>query len=148
MPGQEPIPSCRVKLFVMPTDKTQPIPLGLVEDFSATKAIRSENFVTVGDVTPPDNVSNFEDARVRWGKVFQPDPQVLEAITPRIERWTKWKPFNLLALDPDTNEPIAAAIGVRPESIDFTVRGGAAARQQYSGICKKVLLGDEVKQSS
>lgn len=148
MAATDPIPSSRVKLFILAPDQSEPIALGLVEDFSASKNVRSENFLTVGSPVPPDNVSNIEEGRVRWGRVFTPDPQYLAAVTPRIADWTKFGAFNLLALDPDTNDPIALAVGVRPESLDFTVRGGSAARQNYSGLCRYVLLGSEVKQAA
>lgn len=144
----EALSSARAKLFVLPADQSEPIPLGLVEEFSFQKPIRSENFMTVGSGVVPDNVSNIEEGRVRWGRVYTPDPAVLAAISPRIAQWTKFRPFNVLALDADTGDPIALCVGVRPESVDFSVRGGAAARQNYSGICRYVLVNDEVKQAA
>ena len=148
MAATDPIPSSRVKLFILPADQSEPIALGLVEDFSATKNIASENFKTVGSSVVPDNVSNIEEGRVRWGRVFTPDPQYLAAVAPRIAEWNRFESFMVLAIDPDTNDPIALAVGVRPESLDFTVRGGAAARSNYNGLCRYGLLGAEVKHAA
>jgi len=149
MPGpNEAVPSSRVKLFILPADQSPPIPLGLCEDASATKVIASENFMTIGDPVVPDNVSNIEQGRVRWGKVHQVNPDVISKLTPRIQRWTQFQPFNVLAIDPDTNDPIWLAVGIRPESIDFNVRGGAAMRQNYQGLCRYVLTDAEVKEAA
>jgi len=148
MQPQEAIPSCRVKLFILPADQTDTLPLGLCEDFSANKQIASENFRTVGTGVVPDNVSNIEEGRFRWGKVFQIDEALRAAITPTIREWSSFKPFNLLALDPVDNMPICMLVGCRPDSLDFNARGGAAARQNYTGICRYIMLGDEVQQAA
>lgn len=149
MPGpNEAIPSSRAKLFVLPADGGQPIPLGLVEDVSATKVIASENFQTVGDPVTPDNVSNIEQGRIRWGKVHLVNPDEMSKITPRIQKWTQFRSFNLLAIDPVTNDPIFLAVGCRPESVDLNFRGGAAARQNFQGLCRYVLTDSEVKQAA
>lgn len=139
------IPSARVALFILPKGGSAPIPLALCEDFAATKAIASENFRTIGTPVVPANVSNIEEGRIRWGKVHTQDPATLATITPLIATWTAHQPFNVLALDPDTGDPVAMAVGVRPESLDLQARGGAAIRQNYTGLCRYVLLGPEVK---
>jgi hypothetical protein len=144
----EAIPSCRVKLFILPAGQNDSLPLGLCEDFSGTKQIASENFRVVGHPVVPDNVSNTEEARFRWGKVHQVDEQLRAAITPTIREWASFKPFNLLALDPIDNTPIAMLVGCRPDSLDFNARGGTAARQNYTGIARYMMLGDEVQQAA
>lgn len=148
MQPQEAIPSCRVKLFILPAGSTDSLPLGLCEDFSANKQIASENIRSIGSPVVPDNVSNIEEGRFRWGKVYQTDEALRRAITPTIREWTEFKAFNLLALDPVDNTPIAMLVDCRPDSVDFTVRGGAAARQNYTGICRFIMLGDEVQQAA
>jgi len=142
------IPSSRVALFLLPKDGNTPIPLALVEDFAISKVIASENFQTIGVPVVPDNVSNIEQGRVRWGRVHQQDPTIQGAISPKIATWNQFQPFNLLAVDPESGDPVGMAIGVRPETLDFQVRGGAALRSNYTGLCRYVLTGPEVKESA
>lgn len=145
---QDAIPSSRVALFVLPKDGSTPIPLALVEDFAVSKVVASENFTTIGVPVVPDNVSNIEQGRVRWGRVHQQDPTIQAAISPQIAQWNRFKPFNLLAVDPESGDPVAMAVGVRPETMDYQVRGGAALRSNYTAICRYVLTGPEVKKSA
>jgi len=141
----EAIPSSRAKVFLVPPDGSSPIPLALVEDFVASKVIRSENFESLGEPVPPDNVSNNEQGRVRWSKVHQLDSATLAVITPRIARWVAYEAFSILVLDPETNEPIALAVDVRANAFDLSMRAGQAVRANFDGLCRYVLLGDEVK---
>lgn len=149
MPGpKEVVASCRAKIFILPRDNSAPIPLALAEDLTISKAIAAENFQVIGSATPPDNVKNSEQGRVRWTKVHQVDPEFMGAITPRIRQWTEHQAFNLLVQDPITNEPIALCIGVQPEGVDLTFRGGVATRQNFTGICRQVLSDEEVTQAA
>lgn len=149
MPLQyEPIPSSRAKVFVIPPDGGSPIPLALVEDFVASKVERAENLEGIGEPVPLTNVSNNEQGRCRWSKVHQLDPATLSVVTPRIQRWTAYKAFSILVLDPETNEPIALCVDVRANAFDLSMRSGQAVRSNFDGLCRYVLLGDEVKQAA
>lgn len=146
--ANEPIPSSRVKLFLIPRDSSQLIPLGFVEDFSAQMQYRSENIVEIGSLVPPDNVVNYGEGRVRWGKVHQVNPQVRAMLAPTISHPTDFQQFAVLAQDPVDNNPVALVVDVLPEMIDFNVRGGAAARSNFSGIARFALFGDEVREAA
>jgi hypothetical protein len=150
MPGPtEAVASSRAKLYLVPPAAgADPIFLGLVEDVSFDKQIRVENIAEIGTGIVRQNVSNLEEGRVRWGKVHQVDPTTARVLYPQISRWTEYQPFAILLLDPVTNGPIAMAIDVRAETGTFMVRGGSAMRQNFTGICRYVLLDDEVKEAA
>jgi len=145
MNQNEAIPSARVKLFLVPAGSGDTIALGLVEDCSARNDQDSENFKTIGEPIPPDNVTNFEQGRIRWGKVYQANDVQRGIYAPRVAEFTSYESFDLLALDPKDNKPIFLAVGCRPNSVDFTARGGASPREQYDGICRVVLFGQEIQ---
>lgn len=144
----EPIPSSRVKLFLLPRNSSQLLPLGFVEDFSAQMQYRSENIMEIGSFVPPDNVVNYGEGRVRWGKVHQVNPEVRRILAPTIANAVSFRQFSILAMDPVDNQPLALIVDALPEMIDLNVRGGAAARSNFSGIARFALFGDEVKEAA
>jgi hypothetical protein len=140
----EPIPSARVKPFLVPpTGGGDPIPLGLVEDISFPDSFMPENFRTIGESHPPDNVLNFVEGRVRFTKVWQSSDVVLDTLRPRIAEFTAFKSFGLLILDPVDNKVLAFAIGCLPEQLEFTDRGGSAPRLNFSGVARYILFAGE-----
>lgn len=144
----EPIPSARVKLYVVPPGGGAAILVGLVEDFSTSMQYRSENFMAVGEPIPPDNVTNFGDGRLRWGKVHQLNNELQQVIAPQVATFTQYDAFDLLALDPKDNKPIKYVLGARADSLEFLARGGAAPRENFQGICRAVLHGDEISKAT
>lgn len=143
----EPIPSCRVKLFLVPPGGGDTIPLGLVEDFSAENTYDSENPKVIGEPIPPDNWVNFGQGRIRWTKVHQLNDEQMAVIAPRVAEFTSFQSYDLLALDPKDSKPIKLAVGCLPASLQFMARGGVAPRDNYDGICRIVLHGQEIQQA-
>jgi len=140
----EPIPSARVKAFLVPpSGGGDPLPLGLVEDISLQDSFMPENFRTVGESHPPDNVLNFVEGRIRFTKVWQSSDSILDTLRPRIAEFTAFKSFALLIIDPVDNKVIAFAIGCLPEQLEFTDRGGSAPRLNFSGLARYILTASE-----
>lgn len=144
----EALSSARVLLYVIPPEGGgEPLPLALVEDFTAGKRVRSENFPEVGRGTPRANVTNYNDGFLRWSKVYQLAPDLHEKIAPRVNEFSSYEAFDVMAVDERDNRPIKYCRGCRPESLDFTVRAGMAPRENYSGICLTVLGEDEIQEA-
>jgi hypothetical protein len=146
----EGIPSARVSLFVIPRRQgAQPIAVGFVEQFTATKRYAVEVINELGQGPGVDTIPNNENGMVGWGRVVKfADQNLLNETRQRISEWNNFNPFNLLAVDPETGKPIALAVGVAPESIDLQTQNGRAMRENYRGVCQKVLLGDEISQAA
>lgn len=149
MPGpNEPISSAQIELFILPGDRSPNLPLGLVENCRLGKRLTSEMYQTLGNPVPADGATNNEVGEVSWTKVHTVDDALMRTITPEIAKWTAFKPFNLLGIDPDTKDPIFLAVGCRPQSVDMNFQGGTSARHNYSATCRYVLLGGEVKKAA
>lgn len=148
MPGpNQAIASVRAKLYLIDPVDLEAVPINLVEDFAANQQHYPENFRTIGEPIPPDNVDNFMEGTVRWGRVHTLNPVLMRIIIPRVAAFTEHESFRVLALDPTDDEPIALCIGVRPQAFDLTLQGGRAARANYSGICRAVIHGEEIKEA-
>ena len=150
MPGpNETIGSSRVKAFLVPPEGSgaSPLPIALVEDYSARNQYDSENFKTIGSARPPGNVVNFHEGGVRLRAVYQQNDAVLDIIRPRLKEFDCYENFGILTVDPKDNKPIAFAEGCLPSSLSFEVQGGRAPRISYDGICKSVLFGEEIQES-
>lgn len=141
------VASSRSMLFLISPVSLDSLPLGFVENFSANKQIMSENALAVGAYIPPDNVVNAEQGRVQWGRFYTRDPALTAIVTPRIASFMEFEAYRLLAMDPKDGKAIALAIDVLPEAFDLQLRGGAAARNNYTGLCRAILLDDEISRA-
>jgi len=147
MPGiDQSIPSSLVEVFAVPPGGGAPVLLGIVEQFNATEQPASENLLGIGHFVAPDSVVNNTQGRVSWGRVHTINPTLLAIIRPVASRFATYKAFDLLAVDPSDGKPIFYCRGVLPESLDTQVANGRALRENYNGICREVLRGDEINQ--
>lgn len=144
----EALSSARVLIYVIPPPGAgEPLPIALVEEFTASERFRSENLPEVGRGTPRTNVTNLKEGSLRWGKVYQLANDLHEKIGPRVNEFSSYEAFDVMAVDERDNKPLKYCRGCRPESLDFTVRAGMAPRENYSGICLAVLGGDEIAEA-
>ncbi|GEM_PF-5454153 len=147
MEDKRAISSVRSALFVVAPVTLDTTPLGYVENFTASKRHMAENIRSIGQPVPPDNVLNFEEGSLNWGRFLTRDPVLTAIITPRIAEFADYSSYDILAMDPDDGKALALAVGVLPQSFDVILRGGAAARNNYSAICRMILLDEEIQQS-
>lgn len=145
MPGpDQSIPSSLLEIFAVPPLGGTPLSLGIVEDFSATEQYSAENLKSLGKFSPPDNVVNNVEGRIRWGAVHTLNSLRLSTIRPQLQRYAQFRSFDILAVDPSDGRPIWFCRGVLPESLDTTGTNGRALREQYSGICREIFRGAEI----
>lgn len=144
----EPIASSRVKLFAVPAGGGTPILLGLVENFQTTDNYTPEFLHGIGDFAPTDSVVNTTQGAFRWGKVHKLRRDVLRVIRPEVARYAEYEEFDLLAVDPKDNEPIARCVGCLPQMFETDVSNGRALRESYVGGCRHVQRGEEIKEAA
>jgi len=149
MEQNQSIASSRYKIYVVPRDgsiRSQLI--ALVEDFTLTDQLTPEMLIGIGDFTPSDSVVNTMTGMFRWGRVHRWNPELLQIIRPRVSTYAAYPEFDLLAVDPIDNKPIARAIGCRPQTLDTNVTNGRAVRENFNALCRFIQRFEEVNASS
>lgn len=141
------VSSHRSLVFVINPTTLDTLPLTFVENFTAEKAVMSENFITVGSPIPPDNTINIEQGRISWTRVYTQTPELTRVITPRIKEYCQYQAYRLLVVDPCDGKAIALVIDALPEAFGILLTGGRAARSNYTGLCRVVLLEDEINEA-
>lgn len=148
MPGDnETIASSRCKLFMRPGDGGKATLMALVEDFSCTDQLTPEMLQGIGDFVPTDSVVNTMAGAFRWGRVHRLNRTILRTIKPEVARYAEYEEFEILAVDPKDNKPIARLIGCRPQSLDTSVSNGRSVRENYQGLCRYIKRGAEISES-
>ena len=62
-------------------------------------------------------------------------------------KYADYKEFDIVAVDPHDNKPIARLIGCRPQSLDSNVTNGRAMRENFQGLCRYLKRGAEISES-
>ena len=141
------IASSRSVLYLIHPTTFATLPLGFCENFGFQKQISSEAIRAIGCYIPPDVVVNSEMGGINWTRFHTVDGSMARLITPRIAEFTEFKPYSIVSMDPKDGKTICYAVDVVPQVFDLIVRGDAAIRNNYTAICRAVLLDEEVNES-
>lgn len=150
MPGRDQsISAAMCRVFAVPPDGAgRPIPIGIVEDFSATDNFASELLQSIGEGAPTDGVVNNMQGAYRWGRVHKLNRTVLRVIRPELARFVQYVAFDILIADPNDGVAIARLVACLPQSLDCNVTNGRAMRENYSGVCRYVQRGEEITEAA
>lgn len=139
------IESARVLLYAVDNRLSESVELALIEQVVAGRAVRSDNVRAIGHPIPPTNVTNMEEGQVRWSRAYCLRPDIERVIAPIISDWFQFKSFDLMGMDPEDGKLLFLAVGVRPTMLDFESRAGQYVRQNYTAICRAVLIGEQAR---